>query len=216
MGATWTGTGCRPLTLPELDMILATIHNLYPRAVAERMTTMFVVMAYAALRVSECCQLRVRDVSAGGLVNDFIHLQSCIQKGKHETCRLDLHPRAQAEVQRWLDYSGLNCAPSDAWLFPPCASRHGAKPLYRQDDHLDHRTVLKEFKRACQHLNLPGADIPRLLCTHSLRKRAATDSFNGTGNLIFTRDFLRHKSAATTERYIATNAQGIAHAVAVL
>jgi integrase len=212
----WTQAGCRPVTEKELDLILAAMWTLYPPAVAERMTAMFVLMAFAALRVSECCQLRVRDVSTGGIVHDTIRLERCIVKGKKEGCSLPLHPRARAEVQRWEEYSGLNCAPPSTWLFSPCISRHGAKPLYRQDDHVDHRTVLKEFKRCCQYAGLPGWDIPRVLGTHSLRKRVATDGYDRTQNIVWIRDFLRHKSVATTERYIGVKSRNMAAVMAVL
>jgi site-specific recombinase XerD len=158
----------RVFTVDELAAFFAAVRQVKYRAL--------LMTCYAAgLRVSEVCNLQVRDIDSARMV---IHVRT----GKGANERLTLLSSRLLGVLR----AYWRLAKPRPWLFP------GARP----GRPLSCESVRHVFQRACEAAGLPLGYVP-----HSLRHSFATHLLDAGTDLVLIQHLLGHASIKTTSRY---------------
>jgi integrase len=135
------------------------------------------------LRGCDLVSLRVRDICAGGRVNERAII---IQKKTHQPVQFELTEPTREVVQRWIAENDLR---SEDYVFP---SR------VRGCTHLSTRQYARAVNRwvACIGLD------PHKYGTHSLRRTKAALIYKKTGNLRAVQLLLGHTKVESTVRYL--------------
>jgi integrase/recombinase XerD len=169
------------LTREEVAQILAAAPSLFFRAA-------FSVAYGAGLRVSEICQLQVRDIDGS---NGVLH----VRHGKGDKQRLAmLSPALLATLrQHWRE-----ARPPGTWIFP---ARRLGSPLLIQgcpwaDRPVDKHVLQEAFQKA-----LRRTDIVKHATPHTLRHSFATHLLEAGTDLRTIQVLLGHADIQTTTRY---------------
>jgi integrase len=152
----------------ELERLLAAVPT-------ERDRLIVLIGAYAGLRVSEICKLRVEHL-------DFEDGMLEVHAGKGDKDRtVPMHPQLARALRVWIGSS------REGWLFP---SERG------QSGHLTTRAVQLMIRAAAER-----AEIVRHVTPHKLRHSFATNLLAKGADLLEIKDLLGHSSVATTQIY---------------
>jgi integrase/recombinase XerD len=181
-------TGCRPITLTELPLILAACTGRY----ASRDRSLILTGAYTGYRIKELLAITVGDVFDGRRVSDQVTVQRGFMKGKARSRTMPLHERVREAIGEWLaEYLvGLDDIASRP-LFPRQRTRNAMSRSKAAD----------LIKTAAEKA---GLDTRRLSC-HSTRKHFALRMWNSP---IVNKDMakmarlLGHENFSNTLRYL--------------
>jgi integrase/recombinase XerD len=157
------------LSVQDVKRLLSVIDN-------EKHLLMISLMYGSGLRVSELCNVRVRDV-------DIENAVGTVQQGKGGKRRVFVVPRVLIDqIASWVDENGLK---SDSFLFP---GRSGAISV---------RSVQEIVKRAGKK-----AGIAKPVHPHMLRHSYATHTVRNGHDLVSLQSLLGHRSVDTTMQYV--------------
>jgi len=186
--------GCRPLTDPEVEAVLARIRGPRNRA-------LFLVGVRTGFRISELLSLRLRDVVQNGKTVDRIAVARRHMKKKREGRTVVLHPEARQALERWVKrLTGSGHKDPDTLLF---RSREG------ENQAMNRRTAWHMLRRAYAAAGLTGK-----LGTHSMRKTFAKRVHKALGNdLLKTQKALGHASVESTVSYLDVDSGEIEDAI---
>ena len=157
--------------------------------------------AYDGLRVSEVCQLTIKDLVR---VQGMTHLR-LKRKGQKEQM-LVLAPIAEARINDYLSFTGHDADPSRPLFLALKSNSQENRDRYR---HLNRDTLnllVKKYAKA-QGVYTHG------LCFHSLRATAATKANQVGGDMKAVQDMMGHASISTTEGYCRNDYSGEKSAV---
>jgi site-specific recombinase XerD len=181
-------SGSRPLTEPEISLMLSHTTNPMHRA-------LICLGVRTGYRVSELICITVQDVFDGTQIRDSITVRRSNMKGKKSSRSVVLHEQAKQALRDYL--SGYNLTNTDettghSLLFP--ISRFAA-----------HRLLKKYSKLA----GLEGR-----ISTHSMRKHFAMRVYEKTGkDVVCVQRALGHASLASTTKYLSVGQDVIDSAI---
>ena len=156
--------------LPEI-LTRAEVSRLIKGCLTERSALMFKLMYGCGLRVSEVCDLKVKDL-------DFNNNTGMVRGGKGSKDRMFNIPK---EIKRDLN---AWCLDKKAWVFP---GRRGR---------LTTRSIQKLIKRTAKRVKLSKEITP-----HSLRHAFATHLLEAGTSIRLIQTLLGHSSLSTTQIY---------------
>jgi len=178
--------GCRPLSDPEIEALLA---YLAQGRASVRDRTLILLGIRTGFRISELLSLRISNAVQSGKIVGRISVARRHMKGKKSSRELVLHPQAQAALAELV--ATLPQLP-ESFLF---RSREGEnQPLNRRSAWV----VLRNAAVAC---GLEGK-----VATHSLRKTFARRCYEKSGRDIRkVQEAMGHANLNSTAAYIAVN-----------
>lgn len=182
MRGTWRLSSAKLLTRDEVGRILSSAKKSDARDYA-----VFATAANAGFRVSEVLHLRAQDVGEKTLM---------VARRKRASLKHEEHPAAPALCKLLRDRGAKS--KKGEWLFPggagPCTVR-GREIC--GGGHVSVREIERRWTAHLESLELwqEGRGI------HTLRHYAGTEFYSEHRDLVATRDFLGHSTAAVTETY---------------
>jgi integrase len=178
--------GCRPLTEPEVDAVLA--HMEGPGGARDR--ALFLLGIRSGFRISEILSLRLCDVVQAGQVVERVRVMRRHMKGKREGRTVLLHPAARAALSTWLEeLQSAGYMTADSFVFQ---SRRGPNQA------IGRVQAWRILRRAFAWAGLTGN-----LGTHSMRKTFANRIYERLdGDLVKTAQALAHRSISSTASYL--------------
>ena len=181
-----TMRGCRPLTEPEVETVLAHMNG--PSGARDR--ALFLLGVRSGFRISEILSLCLGDAVQAGRVVERVRVQRRHMKGKREGRTVLLHPAARAALAAWIEElrtAGYMAA--DSFVFQ---SRRGPNQA------IGRIQAWRILKRAFEQAGLTGN-----LGTHSMRKTFADRIYERLdGDLVKTAQALAHRSISSTASYL--------------
>jgi len=173
--------GCRPLTKPESDLVIATLRTGRNGA---RNATLFTVGLMTGFRVSELLSIELSDVLQHGRIVDTLMVRRANMKGQGEGRGVRLNRKAKEALAAWVEKRGETDGP----LF---CSKAGKR--------ISRVQVWRIFKRAFGNIGMTGT-----LGTHCMRKTFADRMYDALdGDLINLQKALGHKWVTSTSQYLS-------------
>ena len=190
--------GTRPLDNNEIRLVSACFSGTYE----VRNRGLFLLGVSTGGRISELLSLRIADVYQNGKpVKDLLFDRSIV-KGGEISRAVPVNTdgmRAIEDLVRW-HREQYRTLPKSRPLFP---SRNG-----NGKQRMTRRAAHNVLKNAFEAAGLNGH-----LATHSLRKSFAQRLYEQTGDIFAVQEMLRHKSVATTQKYLGVNYSSVREAL---
>lgn len=191
--------GCRPLTKPETETVLA--HLLQHEGLGVRNACFFSLGLNTGFRVSELLSINVGDVLQHGGIVDTVSVRRSNMKGKGEGRTVRLNAKAKSALKTWLDQlTQWGC--------------NDATPLFcsRARKRLSRIAAWRMFDRAFAVIGLTGC-----LGTHCMRKTYADRMYDLLGgDLKQLQGALGHKWITSTSQYLSFKEDRINAAIDLL
>ncbi|HJM39723.1 MAG TPA: tyrosine recombinase [Planctomycetota bacterium] len=150
----------------------------------ERDRALLALLYGGGLRVSEACNLQLKDLSLQVAQKDGPGLLRVFGKGGKERL-VPFGGEARARLETWISEGRPQLEAKGDWVL-----------LSKSGKTLDRHCVFRIVEEYCKLAGLPGRIHP-----HSLRHSCATHLLAGGGDLRSVQEFLGHADLRTTERY---------------
>lgn len=184
-GKILTMSGCRSLSIEEMDKLIGMAGSVRNRAIIG-------IGLYTGLRISEILALRISDVYLNNQIVDYMYVRKGITKGKNIafSTPINIHLR-----DILLGYINSLTSARDGYLFVSRVC--SGKPLTRFQGH-------KILKQAFAKAGIDESQGP--LGTHVMRKTFANRVYKALRHdLVATKVALRHQHLSSTEKYLEPN-----------
>jgi len=169
----------------ELERLLAAVPT-------ERDRLIVLIGAYAGLRVSEICKLRIEHL-------DFEDGMLEVHAGKGDKDRtVPMHPQLARALKSWINEH--RCADSQGPACNECGGR-GCREGYMFVGRNPYRHLTTRAVQLMIHAAAERAEIVRHVTPHKLRHSFATNLLAKGADLLEIKDLLGHSSVATTQIY---------------
>jgi site-specific recombinase XerD len=188
--------GCRPLTKPESELVIATLKC---GTNGTRNACFFTVGLMTGFRVSELLSLDVSDVFQFDRIVDTVSVKRSSMKGKGEGRTVKLNSKAKAALAVWIEELG---------------GEDGGIPLFCSTarKRISRVQVWRIFNRAFKSINMTGK-----LGTHCMRKTFADRMHDLLdGDLKQLQGALGHKWITSTSQYLSFKEEKINDALDML
>lgn len=188
--------GCRPLTPPEIKLVLRHLRGRY----ADRNRALFTLALKSGLRIGSLLALRIEDVWDGSILPRF-YVARRTTKGKVSGFSAPMHPVAAVALETYIRRR--------------CTGLLGTAPLFFSSKRhkglraLDRTAAYKSFKKAYARAGLRG----KLAC-HSTRKTFAQRVYSALGHdLLATQRAMQHSSISSTILYLSVDQERVDEAI---